>query len=270
MKTTTGRKIAALGIVGAALMAMAPSAMALSTWNFAGCTTVNCSGGGGSNPVLTSITAFSTTGNTGTTFEAVTSGLTFYSNGYGVRNANEDGTSPNHAIDNETNTDAVLLNFSSSVILRQLLVGWAAVDSDVSVLRYTGSVAPTIAGKSISGITGSLLSDGWVSVGHYETVAGPAPGGSNNSAVTNVNGGGLASSWWLISAYNSGYGGANFGSIGTGTLDYVKLLSVAGDKFVQQSSVPEPGTLALVAAALLGGFVSRSRKAPAPVGAFAA
>lgn len=127
------------------------------------------------------------------------------------------------------------------------------------------SGAPTIAGKTISGTTGSLLADGWVSVDNYEAFTGvaQADGGGSDAVVTNINAGGLSSSWWLISAYNAGYGGANFGSIGTGTLDYVKLLSVAGDKFVV-SQAPEPATLALVAAALLGGVVTRSRKTRAP------
>ena len=261
MRRTRVHGFAALALTGAALMAMVPSAMAVATWNLSG-TCTNCSAA-----TMTGMSAFSTVGNSGTTFLAA--GLVSYGGGYGVTalNANssaaESTATPNHSMDNSGFTDAVLLNFSSSVVLSQLLIGWSAWDSDVTVLRYKGSSAPTLAGNTIIGQTVAGLvavSNGWEAVGNYQTVASSvqADGGGANSVATNINANGLSSSWWLISAYNSSYGGTNYGTIGS-TSDYVKLLSVAGDKFVQQSA-PEPGSLALVAAALLAGFATRSRK----------
>ena len=187
-----------------------------------------------------------------------------YGGAYGVTSATDPGGSPEHSIDNYGSTDGILLNFSNSVILRQILIGWAAYDSDVSVLRYTGagSGATALSGKTIA----RALSNGWVSVGNYETVAAEAQvdGGGNNSTPTSINANSASSSWWLISAYNSGYGGSNIGSVGGGSgaynsgYDFVKLLQIGGDK-APAASVPEPGSLALVAAALIGGFATRRR-----------
>lgn len=255
MRTLKKSSFAVLAVAGAVLMAVAPSALASSTWSLASGCSANCLDTGSSALKLTSMTAFSTTG-AGSAFAGA--GLVSYgAGGFGVTAAGESTLTPQHSMDNSGFTDAVLLNFSSSVILRQLLVGWAAYDSDVSVLRYTGAGAPTLAGQTIAG----ALANGWASVGNYDTVSGAvqADGGGNNATVTNVNGSGLSSSWWLISAYNSGYGGSNFGTVG-GQSDYVKLLQLTGDKSVSVS-VPEPGTLALAAAALFGGFLTRRRAA---------
>ena len=205
------------------------------------------------------MTAYSTNG-AGSTFAAPVAAS--YAGGVGVTATGESTLTPQHAIDNFGSTDAILLNFSNSVILKQLTIGWAAYDSDVSVLHYTGVGAPTLAGKTIA----QALSSGWVSVGNYGTVVGESQtdGGGDNGTATAINTGNESSSWWLISAYISAYAGSNTGSVGDGSggsygggYDFVKLLQVGGDK--APGSVPEPGSLALVAAALLGGFAIRRR-----------
>jgi len=105
------------------------------------------------------------------------------SNGYGVQNKVEglSASTGDHAIDNYNGTDVMLLSFSSSVILQSFQIGWSGTsscggnacangsinDSDASLLRYTGTSAPVIAGKSISG----LLSDGWTLVGNWADLA---------------------------------------------------------------------------------------------------
>jgi PEP-CTERM motif len=238
-----------------ALIGWAPSAMAGSTWSLGSCTQngsgagntlTNCPGvGASSNPTINQAAAFSI--GTGATF--ATAALASYTGGFGVTTTSEVTTSPEHALDNNGATEAVLLSFSSSVILRQLTVGWLSSDSDLSILRYTGTAAPVIAGKTFV----QLLGAGWSAVGNYMNTVGS----SALPATANINASGFSSSWWLISAFNSSYGGTNSGTVDA-TPDYVKLLSVAGDKVI--GNVPEPASLALVAAALMAALMVNRRR----------
>lgn len=175
-------------------------------------------------------------------------------NGIGVRNQNGatsngvviENTSPNHAIDNSSNTDSVLLNFGgTAVTLNSLKLGWINAvngvtgDSDVTVLAYTGAGAPTLAGKTYGGATG-LISSGWTKVADLSNV-GTANSASFNAAST------YSSSYWLISAYNSSFGG----SLDT-TKDYFKLQIVGGDlpSGGGGNQVPVPATALLMLAGL--------------------
>ncbi|MBS0449618.1 MAG: hypothetical protein JSR59_27235 [Proteobacteria bacterium] len=260
-----GAWIAAVG-----LTAISAPALAVSTWTASSSScwsntnvAQGCSGGSGSATVIGS--AYSTTGS-GSAF--ATGSLVSYTGGFGVTASGESTNSPQHSMDNSGTTDAILLSFSSSVVLSQVTIGWAAYDSDFTLLRYTGSVAPTVVSKSMSG----LLSSGWQAVGDYmNTVSNPAQSdsGSTVNATANVNSGSLASSWWLISAYNSSYSAPDFGGSADSTSDYIKILSVAGSPQSTQV-VSEPGSMALVALAL-GGMLWSSRRrlgaiVPRPVG----
>ena len=80
-------------------------------------------------------------------------------------------------------------------------------------------------------------------------------GGDTNAtlAITNTN---TYSQYWLVGAYNP-LANPNGGSLGT-TSDYMKLSAVAGT--VQSGQVPEPGSIALMAAAIFGMAAVRRRK----------
>lgn len=254
MSTSLARAGAALSACTALLAA--PSAFAASTWNFGGtaCTEASanagsygnsftCSAGAGS-PTATA-TAWSST-STGSAF--ATANLAQYlGNGFGVRNQTETTSvgSPNHSLDNSTSVDTMLLNFSSKVILSQVTLGWMSGDSDISVLRYTGSTAPVLVGSTIA----TLLTSGWELVGNYANLA-------VNSA-TAVNAAAKSSSWWLVSAYNAGWSGSGATALDA-TADYVKVLAVAGS-VAPANGVPEPGSLALAACALAGAAFARRR-----------
>jgi len=211
------------------------------------------SSGAGANAVLT---AWS---NTAASSTLATAEANLYDpNGIGVRNQNtaatsgviNETTSPNHAIDNDTNTDSVLLNFGgTAVTLNSLKLGWMSGDSDVSVLAYTGAGAPTLAGKTYANI--GTAGSGWTKVADLSNV------GTTNAASFNT-AGTYSSSYWLISAYNSAFGGAL-----DSTKDYFKLQVVGGNLPAGGggTGVPAPATALLMLAGLpIMASVSRRRK----------
>lgn len=168
--------------------------------------------------------------------------------GVGVKNAYESGSSPNHAADNSGYIDAVLIDFGASLVtLDSLQIGWpsssSSYDSDITLLAYTGSGNPLNAGDGdyLGNLDYSqLLSQGWAHAGDYSNVA-QQPG-----KTVSVNGGGYSSSLWLVSAFNPFVSSKNWS---TGN-DYFKLSALGGRVGTPPSGIPEPGTLALLAAGL--------------------
>ena len=229
-------------------------AHALTTWSQTGCVWSGdthgnlCTINSGADKV--NVTAFSTTDvSPAGAWETAT--LMSYSGGFGVinRGTNDpgEGSSPEHAIDNNGGaggyvTDALLFTFEESTILRNLKIGWKSGDADVSVLRYTGQLTPVLGDKT----PGGLLSAGWEVVGNYSNLS--------TSSARNINGSEKASSWWLVTAYNT-----TFGNSWTMGDDNFKLLSVAGDRAPPSSDTPEPATLALAGLAVFGMGVARRR-----------
>lgn len=206
--------------------------------------------------------------------------------GMGVVAGNESsGATGPHAMDNGYGIDAMLLNFGSSLVsLTNLTIGWNGTDnptssdngtpftsnaisykdSDLSVFAWTGSGAPSLSSTSPTGLT--ALGSGWALVGNYADV-----GASNGVGTTAAKQGGsqgissgVYSSYWLISAYSSVYGGSGT-NLDQGN-DAFKLLSVAGNTKTSCTSncgstdVPEPGSMALMGAAMMGFVASRRRK----------
>ena len=221
--------------------------------------------------------------------------LTQYSGGGQGMTTGTDSGSPYHALDNNGNTEAVLLSFSASTVLSSIGLGYVESTAaspelsckanvggaitlatscgagttsqgktvDVSVFRWTGGSAPTLGGT----VAGTMA--GWELVGNYGDFIQ-----DTSNPYNSVNSAGKTSSWWLISAYNSGFTQSaateTRGTVNVGD-DYFKLYAAAGSKCTSTIDangvcggttvkLPEPTSLALTSVALLGVVGLRRRQ----------
>ena len=285
MKAISSLSLKALAAAVGLLGAMA--AHAASTYQFAGNGTYNSlneqyakttyNGTDGNLTISGAYVANDGTGKTDATkywnTSSASSPLYFGSNGLGMCSdpysaTSCNNTTANHALDNVGNTEGILLSFTNSVILQQIGLGFTSVDSDFSVFRYAGNGSPA-ALNTVKASSTDLTTAGWELVGNYADVAT-----DTQTPYTGINSAGKTSSWWLITAYNSGLAGSTSANGGTlnNNNDYFKIFAVAGTKCAgsvnaqgvcggSNGKLPEPATLALTSVALIGVAGLRRRKA---------
>lgn len=158
--------------------------------------------------------------------------------------------SPNHAVDNEGGDyDMHLLSFDELVKLTSLDLGWYQKDTDISILAFSGSnfESSSLLGKKWE----DLIGNGWDLVGNYYNVD------YGNSGAVNYNG--VISQYWLVGAYNPGFGDVFSGPNRDRTkgADYYKLKGLTVER-PPVVDVAEPGSILLMVLGLLGlGFVRR-------------
>lgn len=215
--------------------------------------------------------------------------------GIGIYSQNESGQ-PQHSIESQGADEVVLLDFGNkNVSLTELKVGWSYNDTDITVLRWTGTAAP---GPSLTSTAGaaSLVSQGWEIVKSADLDGVATNTGSTFGASTMTIDTTATSSWWLVTAYfGSSSNDLETGETTTTTktcktyywngtcktwsnvtttvnnYDYFKLLSVSGKCTSQtngnacdgtpppSSGVPTPGSMALAGLGL-GGLLLRRRR----------
>ena len=118
----------------------------------------------------------------------------------------------------------------------------------MTVMAYTGYDSVRNEYESRRRTYSELVSYGWTAIGNYANASISSPLAINSAGVL---------SYWLIGVYNPL---ANTAGGLTDNNDYVKLFSVTGSLPNTTQSVAEPGSLALVAVALLTMGRLRRRK----------
>lgn len=262
-------------------LGFAGNAAAQATWNFGAlCDTPSCIASG----VTATVTGFSAA-NSAVTYVTSPSGTVTNQGGAGLGYTGTTETtpgSPDHAFDNRagqsgttTGIEMLMIGFGTSkVALTAMATGWANSDSDVSVLRWDGAGVPTAAGTTLAGWT--LISskdvDGAATTAGSDVAAGSfvLSTGTLGVAAADLP---KVSSWWMISTYF----GASSGNLDNTANDFFKILSFTGNICTQTvtggnggnggtcggpggaTGVPEPTSLALLAAAALGGVATRRR-----------
>jgi len=252
------------------LFVASSSAFAIATWTygaspcqptFASCT-ASATDEGAATAKITQASAFATTGS-GAAFAAAT--LTDQNgSGLGVTSTTDPTGSPNHSMDNEGATELMVFRFDKNIILDKVILGWTYNDADLSIFRWSGVSGPNLA-TDLVGKTASTLGSAWSLVGNYSVNGAPAGTTTAQKAAqavdvtVDVNAAGDSSSWWIISAWNSGYGSLTGSGTTTGN-DYMKVLAFVSQNPESGGGVPEPGSLALMGAALVGLIATRRKQ----------
>ncbi|TDP59054.1 exosortase-dependent surface protein XDP1 [Roseateles toxinivorans] len=289
MFKTMMRKLAVTALTGSVFLVLAPAAQAAATWTFgSSCAQVNdsskdnfgnsyrCAGAGNINGSTSGLglTAYAWSRTTTASQGLQTANLALYGGGFGVQSQAEGIPvgQPEHAMDNNPSgyvPDVIVLKFDTAIALDTIKFGWSQSDADVTVMAYNGAGTPDafLKGKTdtYNFNSAAAVANGWALVENSGDAAPDTAYGASSSIINRtVNNGEAAgakknvtSSWWIISAYNSGYGDGSLDSL----LDYVKLLGVASKDVTPTTPnpTPEPGSLALAGIALLGVLGTRRK-----------
>lgn len=165
-------------------------------------------------------------------------------------NARHNPASPQHAMDNNGAYESLLFSFQSSVTLDTVSIGYpssgSGLDSDATVLVYTGSGDPT---PNLSVRTyADLLTNGWQIAGNLFNMSTSSP---KTVPTTST------SKYWMVGAFMNI--GGNKMITHDNTFDYIKINGIT---VTPRLAVPEPDSLALLAIASLGLLYRRRKGAP--------
>ncbi|MEP7363662.1 MAG: PEP-CTERM sorting domain-containing protein [Acidobacteriota bacterium] len=158
--------------------------------------------------------------------------LSRYSGGLGVCSETDRCSSPNHAVDNNGGKDFVLFTFSGYADPYKMTIGWSQTDADVQY--WVGSLSnPSLQGLLI----GNLASQGFTNFDVNE--------GSGNRTFDLL-------------------GGAGFSLLVSGQLDesndYFKIQKLKLIPTDPPQEAPEPATIGLVGASMLGLVWARRKR----------
>lgn len=262
------RKTGACIAAAAALLYGAPGHAGALMWDFSKWNSAFNTVGSGNSLTLTAsdgttltVTGWSDTGNSGAQSQVESAEMVWAnSSALGTQNQAEGDYLPHSSVDSVTSDsdnefDMLLLEFNTEVSLAGLDLNWAtggsrADTADISVLAWDGSGDGVIGGTAWADI---LAGNGgsYTSVGNYVDV---------DLSYFSLNSGSVASSKWLVGAYNPVFGaGGDAGNDGI-ALAALMTTSLDGDaaSSADVAEVPLPGTLGLF---LLGLALLRRRLA---------